>query len=182
MTVLPAARSAGADSRDAAADLVTRTGYAFHVRPVTADDEPALAAFFTHVTPEELRFRFLSAVCEAGHAQIEAMTMVDHDRTETFIAEDADGLLIASGMLAADAARERGEVAISIRADHKNRGISWTLLEHIARYAEAHGIKVLESIEARSNRAAIELEQEMGFKAEAIAGDPTLVRVYRRLD
>ena len=161
--------------------LTTRTGFDFHVRPATPDDEPALADFFAHVTPEELRFRFLTACKEVGHDRLQAMIDIDHDKTENFLAVLPDGTVIASGLIAADTAGERAEVAISIRADHKHKGISWTLLEHIARYAEARGIKVIESIESRENRAAIELEQEMGFVAETIEGDPTLVRVSRRL-
>jgi GNAT superfamily N-acetyltransferase len=161
--------------------LTTRCGFVFAVRPVRADDEPALAECFAHVTPAELRFRFLSGCREIGHDQLVAMTAIDHDRTENFLATLADGTIIASGLIASDAARERAEVAISIRAEYRDRGVSWTLLDHIAGYARASGIKVIESIETRENRAAIELEREMGFVVEAINGDPTLVRVSRRL-
>lgn len=161
--------------------LVTRTGFTFDVRPAGPDDEAGLAEFFTHVTPDDLRFRFLTGLSEVGHDRLVAMTAIDHDRTENVLAVLPDGRIIATGLLATDDNLDRGEVAISIRSDFKGRGISWTLLEHIARYAEARGIKLLESIEARENRRAIELEQQMGFTAEAIEGDPTLVRVVRKL-
>lgn len=161
--------------------LTTRTGFAFDVRPASPDDEAGLAEFFTHVTPDDLRFRFLTGLSEVGHDRLVAMTAIDHDRTENVLAVLPDGRIIATGLLATDDSLDRGEVAISIRSDFKGRGISWTLLEHIARYAEARGIKLLESIEARENRRAIELEQQMGFTAEAIEGDPTLVRVVRKL-
>ena len=52
-------------------------------------------------------------------------------------------------MLAADPAMERAEVAISIHEDYKNRGLGWTLLDHVARAAAAKGIKFLEFIELR---------------------------------
>lgn len=161
--------------------LTTRTGFAFAVRPAAVSDEAGLAAFFTQVTPEELRFRFLSSIREVGHDRLVAMTDIDHDRTENFLGVLPDGRIIATGLLAADPELKRGEVAISIDKDFKGKGISWTLLEHIAAYAEARGIKRLESIEARENRAAITLEQEMGFTAEAVEGDATLVRVVRDL-
>lgn len=163
------------------ADLITRSGTALHVRPVHDDDEPLIADFFAHVTPAELRFRFLSSVRVPSHECLVALTRIDHDRTENFLAFDAAGTMVASGMLAADAALERAEVAISVRADAKGRGIAWTLLEHITRHAEARGIKVIESIEARENRAAITLEQEMGFTAHGVEGDASLVRVSRTL-
>ncbi|KAB7643639.1 GNAT family N-acetyltransferase [Polymorphobacter fuscus] len=159
--------------------LTTRSGFEFRVRPVAADDEAALADFFAHVTPEELRFRFLTACREVGHARLVAMTDIDHDQTENFLAVLDDGTIIASGLIATDADRARAEVAISIRSDHRGQGISWTLLDHIAQYAEARGIKVIESIEARENRAAIGLEKEMGFIVAPVAGDPTLIRLSR---
>ncbi len=84
-------------------------------------------------------------------------------------------------MLACDAAIETGEVAISIRSNYKGRGISWELLEHVARFAEARGVKTLQSIESYANHTAIELERDMGFTARTYPGDATLVLVERKL-
>lgn len=164
------------------ADLVTRTGFRFHVRPVLPTDETPLAEFFTHVTSNDLRFRFLTAVHKVGHETLVRLTKVDHDRTEDFLAFGEDRTtVIASAMLAADAALERAEVAISIRADYKKRGISWTLLEHVARFAWVKGIRTLESIESHDNREAIELEREMGFTVTPYPGDSTLSLVRKTL-
>lgn len=157
--------------------LTTRAGLDLHIRPVSENDEALISDFFAHVTPAELRFRFLSSVRVPGHACLVAMTRIDHDRTENFLAFDDSGNMVASGMLAADPALERAEAAISVRAESKHQGIAWSLLEHITAYARSRGIHVIESIEARENRAAIELEQEMGFVAHSIDGDPGLVRV-----
>lgn len=163
-------------------DLTTRTGFAFHVRPARPDDEPALAEFFTHVTPEDRRFRFLSSVREVGHDRLIAMTHIDHRQTENFLAFNKDdGSIIATAMLACSDKLDRGEIAISVRAEDKHKGVGWELLGHITRYAEAKGIKTLESIESRENHAAIELEREFGFVAEAYPDDPSLVLVRRQL-
>lgn len=164
-------------------ELVTRTGLRLGVRPVTRADEPALSDFFRQVTPDDLRFRFLTAVKEVSHARLVEMIDVDQKRTESFLATapDEGEAVIAAAMLAADAQGERAEVAISIRADHKGLGIGWTLLDHLAAHAKAKGIRLLESIESRDNRAAITLESEMGFVAEPVEDDPTLVLLRRRL-
>jgi len=132
---------------------------------------------------EDLSFRFLTALNEVGPGQVSALTHIDHAQTEDFLAftEDAS-MMIATAMLACDAAMDRGEVAIAIREDHKRKGISWELLAHIARYAEAKGVRTLESIESRENHAAIELEREMGFSAKPYPGDSTLVLVSRKLE
>ena len=118
-------------------DLTTHTGLTFLVRPARPDDEAALHDFFENVTPEDLRFRFLSTVKEVGHDRLVAMTRVDHRQNESFLAfEHENGPIIGAAMLACDEKLDTGEVAVSISRDHKNRGIGWELLGHVTRYAE----------------------------------------------
>ena len=164
-----------------AAELSTWTGFIFRVRPAGPADEAILADFFGRVTAEDRRFRFLSAVHQVGRDMLERMTQVDHDRTEDFLAFDGD-TLIASAMLAADAALERAEVAIAVRADYKQRGVGWALLAHLTRFAQQIGIRLVESVECRDNVEAISLEKEMGFTATAYPGDASLVLLQKSLD
>ena len=165
---------------DQACELTTRSRFAFTVRPAAATDEPTLAEFFTHVADDDLRFRFLSGKRTVSHDQL--VTMLRNDwQTANFLAFAVDGTLIASAMLTCDALPMLGEVAIAIRVDYKGRGVGWELLEHVARYAEASGIKVLESVESCENHAAIELERNTGFTVTSCPGDATLVVVLREL-
>lgn len=159
-------------------ELVTRTGLALHVRPVRAEDEAALAAFFSRVTPEDLRFRFLTGVRQVSHDWLIAMSKAD-DHTFSLIAFDDDGQVLATAMLAGDARAVRSEAAIAVRGDRKGQGIGWTLLEHLVSHARQRGYASIESIEDRENRGAITLEREMGFEALPVEGEPTLVCVRK---
>lgn len=162
--------------------LATRTGFSFHVRPARPGDEAGLAEFFRHVTPEDLRFRFLTTVREVGHDRLAAMTAIDHRQTENFIAFAEDGkTIVATGMLACDDALEKGEVAISIRSEHKHKGIGWEMLGYICESARARGVKVIESLEDRQNREAIEIEREQGFEVDDCPDDARLVIVRKTL-
>jgi GNAT superfamily N-acetyltransferase len=164
------------------AELETRGGLRVHVRPASPDDEPALVELFTHVTPEDIRFRFLTSAPKPGHALIAALVGVDHTQTENLLAFDAaDGLLVATAMIAADPTLESAEVAIAIRSDYKRKGLGWTLLDHAAAYAKARGIKVIHAIESRDNREAIGVERDMGFEASPYQGDATLVQLTKHL-
>jgi RimJ/RimL family protein N-acetyltransferase len=155
--------------------LTTRTGYTFDVRMVQAADEDSLAEFFRHVTPEDLRFRFLSTVKQVGKDRLDEMINVDHHTRESFIAlESGTSTIIAVAMLGWDPATAVGEVAVSIRNDHKGRGVSWEMLGHVIRFAEANGIRKLQCVEDRANASAIRLEREMGFTSIAYSGDATL--------
>lgn len=156
-------------------DLVARGGYRFHVRPAAPADENGLAELFSQLSPEDLRFRFLSTV-RIGRHQLEALTMVDHSQTENYLAIDiGTGLIITTALLAANEDLTHAEVAIAIRPAFKGQGISWALLEHVARAATTKGIRTLESVESRDNHRAIGLEREMGWTASPCPDDPTLV-------
>ena len=173
--------SASETSATESTTLTTWTGFEFRVRPATPADAPALAELFEKVSAEDRRFRFLSGVQKVGQDFLDRLTRVDHERTEDFLAFDGD-TLIATAMMAADPAGQRAEVAISIRSDYKNRGLGWTLLDHVARFAAGKGVELLESIESRDNREAIELEREMGFTATSYPGDASLVLVQKKLN
>lgn len=108
--------------------LATHTGFRFEVRHACPNDEPIVAEFFTHVTPEDLRFRFLGAVKEVSHERLVAMTRSDDPHVHNFLAFSTDGMMIAVATLASDPADRRGEVAICIREDRKHLGVGWEFL------------------------------------------------------
>ncbi|AMK22993.1 GNAT family N-acetyltransferase [Sphingobium sp. TKS] len=161
----------------------TRTGLRLSVRPAGPGDISILDELFHHVSQEDLRFRFLSGINEVKPEQLRAMTAIDHGNPESFIAFDAaNGKAVATAMLALDAEGKRGEVAISVDADYKRRGIGWTLLSFVAEHARQRGVQVIESLESRANHEAIEVERDVGFTVEECPGDPTLVIVRRTLE
>lgn len=161
----------------------TWTGVDIDIRAARPDDEALLTELFRTVSPEDLRFRFLSSLSRVPPEQIHRMTNVDHETAESYLAFLRDNLEmpVATAMLASDPTGKRAEVAISLHADYRQRGIGWEMLSFLSEQAEARGIEVIESIESRDNRAALEVERDMDFQLESIPGDPTLVLVSKRL-
>jgi len=152
------------------------------VRPACEGDEDILQELFHRVRPEDLRFRFLTGMKEVSPERIHEMTHVDHRITETYIAFIAgEPKAVATAMLAGDAKGERGEVAISVRADHRAEGIGWALLSFVSQQAAARGLKVIQSTESRQNRDAISLERDMGFEAQVYPEDARLVLLSKAL-
>ncbi|MEW9612863.1 GNAT family N-acetyltransferase [Shinella sp. S4-D37] len=167
---------------DLSTALVTHTGLMLHVRTVKPEDEPLLAEFFRHVTPEDLRFRFLGGVREVSHERLLAMTKVDHVATEHFLAfAGGSDAIVAAAMIACDPSMTKAEVAISVRADDRHKGVGWEMLRHAAHYAQSRDVSTLESLESRENHEAIELEREQGFVAVPYPDDPTLVLIRKDL-
>lgn len=161
--------------------LLTRHGITLHVRPAREDDEPALAAFFADVSPEDLRFRFLTGVRVVSHERLSAMIHANDAKNESLIAFGEDGSILAAAMLAGDDLTQAAEAAIAIRRDRKGQGIGWTLLDHLVGHARRKGYRRIEVLEDRDNRPAITIEKEMGFQPHTVEGDPMLVRLCKDL-
>lgn len=161
--------------------LVTRQGVRLHVRPARDEDEAALAAFFARVSPEDLRFRFLTGVREVSHERLSSMIHANDEASESLIAFAEDGSIVAAAMLAGDSTATTAEAAIAIQHDRKQQGIGWTLLNHLVEHARRKGYGVIEAIEDRENRSAILVETDMGFELHPVEGDPTIVRLRRNL-
>ncbi|WP_433911098.1 N-acetyltransferase family protein [Sphingomonas yabuuchiae] len=161
--------------------LVTRHGTVLHVRPAREEDEPALAAFFADVSPQDLRFRFLTGVRVVSHERLSGMIRANDATSESLIAFDDGGAIVAAAMLAGDDTLQTAEAAVAIRRDMKAHGIGWTLLDHLVGHAKRKGYRTIEAIEDRDNRSAITIEKEMGFAPYPVEGDPMLVRLKREI-
>jgi acetyltransferase len=160
------------------AQLETWSGVKLDVRPASAADERLLADFFGKLTPDDLRFRFLSTIKDVGPRLVHQLANVDHTHTESLLAFDEKNRdLVATAMIAADADLERAEVAVAVRSDRKDEGIGWTMLRHVGEYAAARGIRRIESVESSQNSRAILLERQMGFEAKTYPDDANLTLV-----
>ncbi len=156
--------------------LETRAGIALDLRPVTIDDGPLLSDLFGRLTPEDLRFRFLTGLNVVQPHVIASMLEVDHRRAEHLLAFDhATGTLAGSVMIVADPDLHDAEVAIVVAREYRGKGIGWTLLRHAADLARQRGLRTLRSIESRANHDAIEVERALGFTAQGYDHDPALV-------
>lgn len=157
------------------AHIVTRGGADLLLRPVTDDDAELLTRFFDGLSPDDMRFRFLSAQPHLSTAQLADMIAIDHRHREHLLAFDRpSGELVASLLIAAADDFAVAEVAIAVAPAFKGRGIGWSLLHHAVDLARERGIGQLRAIESRANREAMEVERTLGFRSSPYDGDATL--------
>ena len=162
------------------AERVTRSGRRVIIRAAVAGDLRLLVEMFRRVSLDDLRHRFLSAVARAPADALRIMTEARRDSI-TFLAFDAEGgELIASAMLTLDK-DGGGEFALSTRSDFKGLGVSWSLLDHLADFAQEAGIRRLYSLETADDDRALVLEQEMGFRSRRCPDDATLMVAEKTL-
>ena len=162
--------------------LLTRSGTPLRVRSVCLTDGPLLAGFFSRLSPEDLRFRFLDTRKMPVSTDIAAMLEVDHRRSEHLLAFDTrTGDLVGTLMPTAAAVMDTAEVAIAVASEWKGKGIGWALLRHASDLAFLRGIRTLRCIESRSNHDALEVEHALGFRARDADGEAGLVLLEAQL-
>jgi acetyltransferase len=163
------------------ARIATREGLDLKVRPASPDDEQALAEFFGQLSPQDLRFRFLSAMKQVTPGLARQLVDIDHTQTENLLAFDGQDHLVATAMIAAPSGTDDAEVAVAVRSDLKSQGIGWSMLGHACDYARSRGFKAVHSVQLSDDRAAIALEREMGFRARPCADDMSLTILTKDL-
>lgn len=119
-------------------DVALRDGAPIQVRPVAAEDLPALRAFLESLSADSRRLRFFTPAADLAAA---ARWAAEVDRQER------DGLLATTGAgeIVGHAAwarlgPDRAEVAFEVSETMRGRGLATILLAHLAFGARAQGI------------------------------------------
>ncbi|HEY0628918.1 MAG TPA: GNAT family N-acetyltransferase [Sphingomicrobium sp.] len=160
----------------------TREGVKLNIRPANSSDERPLVDFFDRVRPQDLRFRFLSAIKAIWPRLAYDLANIDHVEMENLLAFDDGGELVASAIITtSDRDKQDAEVAITVRSDLKEHGIGWTMLERATDYARSRGFKRLHSVQQSDDRAAIALQEEMGFRPQPGPHDMSVTILSKEL-
>ena len=150
--------------REREADIVLRDGSTLHVRPVRADDAPAIRAFLDAISPESITFRFF------GTPNLEWVTSwaVDVDYRDRFalVAETGSPARIVAHAAYIRSSAERAEVAFLVADDFQGHGIATTLLAHLASVAEHEGITTFTAEVMPANHRMIQTFRESGFAVD----------------
>lgn len=144
------------------ADVVLRDGRPCHVRPVTADDGPALHEFNEGLSEDTLHLRYFSANPELSERDAERMTSADYRDRVALLAE-VRGRIIGVGIynrVEPDAA----EIAFTIGDDDQGRGLGSILLEHLAAIAREIGLHRFTAEVLPSNKRMLATFERAGYQ------------------
>src|SRR5476649_73888 len=137
-------------------DVVLADGGTARVRPIRADDEPALLALYGRLSDESIYLRFFSPVPRPTAVQLERLTTIDYHDRMVLVAELGDEILAIARYDRSGPGE--AEVAFTVADDQQGRGIATLLLEHLAVVARGNGIHV--------------------FSADTLAGNTKMLGVF----
>jgi acetyltransferase len=154
------------------------TGRKVLLRPIRPEDEPAHLAFLDRLAPQDLYFRFFSAVNKFDHARLARFTQIDYDREMAFIAtapgEHGAPETLGVVRTVCDADNISAEFAVVVRTDLKGQGLGRLLLDKIIQYCRARGTLCIVGEVLRENTVMLELAKRAGFREEFRAGTGTV--------
>lgn len=144
------------------ADVALRDGSTARIRPVRADDAPALRAFLGDLSLQTVALRFFS-----GAVDLEKVTrwMVDLDYRETFglVATTGPQHTIAAHVSYVGIAPDRAEVGLEVADAAQGHGLGTILLGHLAEVALENGIETFEGHVLPQNHQMIDMFRATGF-------------------
>ncbi len=157
-------------------------GTRLRLRPIRPEDEPLLKDLAGHMSPEDLRMRFFTAMRGLSHELAARLSQIDYDREMALVALPAAAeAALGVARFAADPDNRRAEYAIGVRSDWQGRGLGYLLMTRLIEVARARGIGELFGTVLRENRAMLQMCRELGFRIESDPADPTLVGVTKPL-
>ena len=143
------------------------------IRPIRPEDAAAHAAFFTRISPEDVRFRFFSALRELSPERIARMTQVDYDREMAFVAVRPNGDTVGVSRLIRD--RDEGEFAVIVQADLKGRGVARKLMQRLVDWGGGQGMTAIVGQVLAENHAMLAFVRRFGFSLHRVPDEPEVI-------
>jgi L-amino acid N-acyltransferase YncA len=144
------------------ADVVLRDGSTVNVRPVRAEDAPAVRAFFERLSPKSIALRFFSGFPDLDRA-VRWATEVDQHRYG-LVATGADGRVVAHAGWEREPDRpERAEIAFAIADATQHNGLGTILLGQLTQTADRAGVAVLTAEVLPQNHRMLHVFRDSGF-------------------
>ena len=124
-------------------DVTLGSGRRVLLRPIRPVDEPEHKELLSHLTADDIHFRFFGLIREMPHSQMARFTQIDYDREMAFIAKPAEGPdrgeTLGVVRAVTDPDNVRAEFAIVVRTDLQGQGLGRALLEKMIRYCRSRG-------------------------------------------
>ena len=152
------------------------------IRPIRPEDAEAHAALFARLTPQDVRYRFFSALRDLSPEQVARLTQVDFEREMAFVAvREATGETVGVARLVREPYADHGEFAILVEAAMKGRGLARRLMEKLFAWARGQGMTEIVGQVLAENAPMLAFARRLGFELRRLPDEPEVLEVRRPL-
>ena len=151
------------------------------IRPIRPEDAEAHRVLFASLTPEDVRFRFFSALRELSADQVARMTDIDYDREMALVAVRDTGETVAVCRLVREPHTTLGEFAIVVIPGWKGGGLGRHLMERILQWAAGRGVTRVAGQVLSENAPMLAFMRRLGFAVRRLPDEPDVMEATRDL-
>jgi acetyltransferase len=157
-------------------------GQAFTIRPIRPEDAAAHGEFFRRLTPDDVRYRFFSAMRELSPEQLSRLTQIDYEREMAFVAvRNATGETVGVARLVRDLNGSEGEFAVVVQPDMKGRGLARHLMERLIDWGRSQGLADIVGQVLADNQPMLAFVRRLGFSIRRTPGEEDVVEARMSL-
>ena len=146
------------------------------IRPIRPEDAAQHGAFFHRLSPEDVRYRFFSAIRELSPEMTARLTQIDYDREIAFIAvRETTGDTIGVARLVAEPDGLTGEFAVIVEPDMKGKGVASRLMQRLIDWARARGMRDVVGQVLADNAPMLAFVRHLGFSLRRLPEEPDVM-------
>lgn len=165
--------------------LMLRSGKSIRIRFVEPGDAQDLQSYFRGLSVRSRYNRFLGAISELPHAELDHFIHIGEDDRFSVVATmmvDGFETIVGEARYAFDCGTDHFEFGLSVDDLWQGQGIGSALLKNLECRAAAFGAQHLFGDTLRSNDAMLSLARKSGFTIAPTPGDWKLVRFEKHID
>ncbi|MBN8733442.1 MAG: GNAT family N-acetyltransferase, partial [Acidobacteria bacterium] len=162
---------------------VLKNGEAVVIRPIRAEDEPAMVEFHKGLSERSVYFRYfqiLNLTQRTAHERLTRICFIDYAREMALVAEREHGEILGVGRLSRLHGSNDAEFAVLVADSSQGQGLGLELLRRLIEVAREEGIAYLAGQIHPENRGMIALARKAGFRIRDLI-DEGVVESYLNL-
>ncbi|MHB1855279.1 MAG: bifunctional acetate--CoA ligase family protein/GNAT family N-acetyltransferase, partial [Acidimicrobiales bacterium] len=157
-------------------DVVLSDGSTLHLRPIRPQDADRLIELHSRLSPTTIYYRFFNYHPRLADKEVARFTEVDYTDRMAFVAVAGPGRLVAVARYDRVAGSDSAEAAFVVDDPYQGKGLGTLLLEYLAAYARAQGLRRFVADTLTDNRAMRDVFRHAGF-AETSKFEDGVVRI-----
>ena len=166
--------------------MTTRDGVQLLLRTIHPGDVPALQRGFSHLTPDEVRMRFLHPLTELPEPLAQRLCNLDEETEVAFVLVDPppaqEPEIHAVARAHVDPVTLAAEFALIVQRRFAGQGLGTLLMRHLVADCRRRGALEMWGDVLLENGAMLDLCHELGFQRQShLRGDPGVARVTMEL-
>ncbi len=163
------------------ANVRTKDGTPYRIRPIKPTDEPMLHEMFYQFTQETIYQRFFTVKKYFEHKNLQSFCTIDYDRDMTLVATIRDDVItrvIGMGLYVRDPETNCGDAAFVVADACQNRGIGSELIRRLTDIARSQGLAGYTANVLDTNTRMLHVFEKLGLDMETkTEGDTLTVQI-----